>query len=62
MDRGLLDVKIGWGTPGDFDRCRVQLGRFVKPGRMLDGLCSNLHLRATGERPGLNAHGDKDGD
>lgn len=53
-------AKIGWGSEGDFDRCRVQLGKFVKPGRMLDGLCSNLHQRATGERPGPNPHGGKD--
>jgi len=47
-----LTAKIQWGVPGDFDRCRVELGKFVKPGRMLDGLCSNLHVRATGARPG----------
>lgn len=45
-------AKIQWGVEGDFDRCRVQLGKYVKPGRMLDGLCSNLHVRATGARPG----------
>lgn len=55
-------AKIGWGTPGDFDRCRVQLGRYVQSGRALDGLCSNLHKRATGERPGPNAHGGRDKD
>lgn len=55
-------AKIAWGSEGDFERCRIQLGKYVKPGRMLDGLCSNLHKRATGERPGPNAHGGKDKD
>lgn len=44
-------AKIGWGSDGDFDRCRVQLGRYVSPA-VVDGLCSNLHVRATGARPG----------
>jgi len=52
-------AKIAWGSEGDFERCRVQLGKYVKPGRVLDGLCSNLHKRATGERPGPDAHGGK---
>jgi hypothetical protein len=44
-------AKIGWGTPGDFDRCVVQLSKYVSPG-VVKGLCSNLHQRATGFRPG----------
>ena len=44
-------AKIGWGTDGDFDRCRLNLGRYVQPGEV-DGLCANLHHRATGARPG----------
>jgi len=35
----------------DFDRCLVELGKYVGPG-IVKGLCSNLHKRATGARPG----------
>lgn len=44
-------AKIGWGTPGDFNRCRSHLAKYVRPDEV-DGLCSNLHKRATGFRPG----------
>ena len=42
---------IQWGKPGDFDRCLTELGRHVSP-TVVKGLCSNLHQRATGARPG----------
>lgn len=44
-------AKIQWGVPGDFDRCRAEPGKYVGPA-ILDGLCANLHKRATGVRPG----------
>ncbi len=44
-------AKIGWGASGDFDRCVAELGKYVGPS-IVNGLCSNLHLRATGARPG----------
>lgn len=46
--------KIKWGVSGDFERCRVAIHEEVPgmPDRMLAGLCSNLHVRATGARPG----------
>lgn len=44
-------AKIRWGVPGDFDRCVTHLGKYVSPG-VVKGLCSNLHVRATGARPG----------
>lgn len=52
-------AKIGWGRAGDFDRC-VHLvqeavtkdGKAPLPDREIKGLCSNLHQRATGARPG----------
>lgn len=44
-------AKIGWGVDGDFDRCRLHLGKYVKP-EQLDGLCANLHHKATGAWPG----------
>jgi len=51
--------KIRWGTPGDFDRCVRAIqkavtddGRPPLSDRTIKGLCSNLHVRATGARPG----------
>lgn len=44
-------AKINWGVPGDFDRCVTHLSKYVSPG-IVKGLCSNLHVRATGARPG----------
>lgn len=48
--------RIGWGTPGSYDRCIVQLGKHVQNGKELHGLCANLYHRATGDWPGK--HGD----
>lgn len=47
-------AKIGWNRPGDFETCKIELGRYV-PERMLDGLCARLHHRATGAWPGRAA-------
>lgn len=44
-------AKIDWGVPGDFDRCVVQLSKYVGPG-VVKGLCNHLHQRATGAPPG----------
>jgi hypothetical protein len=44
-------AKIQWGVPGDFDRCVVQLSKYVGPGTV-KGLCANLHHKATGGWPG----------
>lgn len=44
-------LKIQWGKDGDFDRCVIELGKYVGPG-VVKGLCSNLHQEATGARPG----------
>jgi hypothetical protein len=44
-------AKIGWGVPGDYSKCLVELGKYVDP-KVLHGLCSNLHHRATGAWPG----------
>lgn len=42
---------LDWGVPGDFNRCRVALSKYVGPD-VVDGLCANLHHRATGAWPG----------
>ena len=52
-------AKIQWGVPGDFARCEVELGKYVSPA-IVKGLCSNLHQRATGARPG-HAASEQDG-
>lgn len=44
-------AKIGWGTPGDYNRCVVQLGKYVSA-TQVHGLCQNLHIRATGAPAG----------
>src|SRR5262245_14271030 len=49
-------AEIGWGTPGDFDRCRAFMRRHNVPGHEIDGACANLHRIATGEWPGPRAH------
>lgn len=47
-------VKIGWGAPGDFDRCVLELGKYVGP-TVVKGLCANLHHRALGIWPATHA-------
>lgn len=44
-------AKIGWGTPGDFNRCRMQLAKYVKNPDWLAGLCANMHKEALGFWP-----------
>ena len=48
--RGAL--KIRWGQPGDFNRCRMQLVKYVQNPEWLAGLCANLHYRALRVWPG----------
>jgi hypothetical protein len=57
--KGAGALKIKWGTPGDFNRCRSQLGKYVDP-MYLAGTCANLHKEATGTWPGIK-RGDKGG-
>jgi hypothetical protein len=52
--RGAL--KIRWGAPGDFNRCRLQLVKYVQNPQWLAGLCANLHYRALRTWPGRGAH------
>jgi len=42
-------VKIRWGTDGSFKRCVRHLRKYFP--RNPEGLCANLHHRATGEWP-----------
>lgn len=42
-------AKIGWGGPGDFYACRVELGKYLAGSHAdVNGLCENLHEIATG--------------
>lgn len=46
-------AKIRWGTPGDFDRCVRELGKYM-PGQA-KGYCNLLHHRALGYYPATHA-------
>lgn len=50
--KGAGAAKIRWGQPGDFDRCRQQLAKYVKNPSYLAGTCANLHKVALGVWPG----------
>lgn len=45
-------AKIGWGTPGDFDRCVSHMRDKV---RDPEGLCAEYHHTATGMWPATHA-------
>lgn len=45
-------AKIGWGAPGDFNRCRAQLAKYVQNPDWLAGMCSNMHKEVLGVWPG----------
>lgn len=50
--RGEGAAKIRWGTDGSFKRCvRLLSIKVKKLGIDVEGLCANLHKRATGEWP-----------
>lgn len=49
--------KIGWGVPGDFNRCRVEVGEEIGEGspdklRFLNQICAQWHHDAIGIWPG----------
>jgi hypothetical protein len=50
--RGKGAAKIKWGVPGDFNRCRLQLAKYVQNPDWLAGLCANMHKEALGVWPG----------
>lgn len=50
--KGKGAAKIGWGTPGDFNRCRAQLAKYVQNPDWLAGLCANMHKEVLGVWPG----------
>lgn len=50
--RGAGAAKIRWGQPGDFNRCRTQLRKYIANPQWLAGTCANLHFVALGVWPG----------
>lgn len=59
--RGEGAAKIRWGQPGDFNRCRQQLAKYVKNPKYLAGTCANLHKVALGIWPGQEKAQAKEG-
>lgn len=45
-------AKIGWGKPGDFDRCTAELGKYIRDAA---GYCNLAHKAATGVYPAQHA-------
>lgn len=41
-------AEIGWGGPGDYDKCVVALTAAGVPEHEVHGVCGNLHELATG--------------
>jgi hypothetical protein len=50
--KGAGAAKIRWGVPGDFNRCRSQLRKYVRNPKWLAGTCANMHKEALGFWPG----------
>jgi hypothetical protein len=50
--KGAGAAKIRWGVPGDFNRCRTQLRKYIKNPKWLAGTCANMHKEALGVWPG----------
>lgn len=46
-------AKIRWGVPGDFNRCRRQLAKYITNQTWLAGACANMHKEALGIWPGM---------
>ena len=57
--RGKGAAKIRWGVPGDFNRCRLQLAKYVQNPEWLAGLCANMHKEAIGVWPGQEVPGGR---
>jgi hypothetical protein len=49
-------ARIAWGTPGDFDRCVVELGKHIKDP---EGYCAKMHHDVLGYWPATHAAMDR---
>ncbi len=52
-------VKIRWGEPGDFDRCVVELSKYLSPSQV-KGYCAERHHDALGYWPSTHAKMERD--
>lgn len=57
--KGAGAAKIRWGEGGDFNRCRLQLAKYVQNPDWLAGLCANMHKEALGIWPAQHAPGGR---
>jgi len=48
-------AKIAWGSPGDYNRCLAEIGKYVHSSHQLHGQCASLHKIATGIWPATHA-------
>jgi len=57
-------VKVNWGVPGDFNRCRTEVGQEIaeqdpaKAARFINQICAQWHYDALGYWPGRPTSGD----
>lgn len=49
-------AKIAWGTPGDFDRCVVELGKYIDDPQ---GYCQKMHISVLGYSTAEHAKMDR---
>lgn len=56
--KGTGAAKVRWGTPGDFNRCREELAKYLHP-EQISGACNELHKLATGIWPATHAKMDR---
>jgi hypothetical protein len=54
FEHGAGAAKIGWGAPGDFDRCVVLASAHMDPEKA-KGFCANRHHGALGIWPATHA-------
>lgn len=56
--------KIAWGTPGDFDRCRTEVGKYLVASgepEFVNQTCAQWHHDALGEWPATHAKQVREG-
>lgn len=52
-------AQIGWGQPGDYDRCVLLLSKYVPT--MAHGLCENMHEHVLGISTATHAKLEREG-
>ena len=54
-------AKIQPEAPGAFARCQAELGKYLPPGRQVDGFCARVLHEATGMWPGSKEYNESHG-